>query len=310
MGLFFFVSGYFLKLPKNFENIKWQQDYYLFIKRKLKTLWLPFVEYGCFFLVLHNVFFKFLLVNECYTIRNFFEHFVSIVTFRGMEPFLGAFWFLKSLFTAILITYFIIHIKQRKIQLLIVLILYIIGHFLAWNEYILPMHKQRELVIVSAIWLGYTLNCSLQFDFHIKPFYNFILFLLLAVCSKFVTINSVTSEFSFPLAFPLFSFLGVVFCYNLAIELKTLMPKCGNILTFCGRYTIEILALHGLGFKISSFILVYLLEVAKENELVDNYVIVSLEKTPYCILNFACGMFLPIVYILTKNSLKKTFVAK
>lgn len=50
MGLFFFVSGYFLKLPKDLDNVKWHQDYYCFFKKKLKALWLPFIEYGLFFL--------------------------------------------------------------------------------------------------------------------------------------------------------------------------------------------------------------------------------------------------------------------
>ncbi len=70
MGLFFFVSGYFLKLPKNYEEIKWHQDYYLFVKKKLKALWLPFVEYGLFFLALHNVFYDILLIKNPYSLSD------------------------------------------------------------------------------------------------------------------------------------------------------------------------------------------------------------------------------------------------
>lgn len=309
MGLFFFVSGYFLKLPKNYENIKWQQDYYVFIKKKLKALWLPFVGYGLFFLALHNVFYDLLLVKDSYSFSEFLKELFSILIFKDVEPFVGPFWFLRSLFTGLVVTYIIIHMKKMENQLVVVLVLYSVGHYLSYKEVILPSQMQRELVIVSAIWSGYILSHS-KFYFKIRPFYNFVLFLILAVSSIFVTIHSLTSEFSFPLAFPLFSFLGVMFCYNLAIELNSLMPNFGNILSFCGRYTIEILALHGLGFKISSFILVYLLEVAQERELVDNFVIVSLEKTPYCILNFICGMLLPIMFIWMKLSLKKSFVAK
>ena len=46
MGLFFFGSDCFLKLPKNYEEIKRHQDYYVFIKKKLKAFWFTFVKFG------------------------------------------------------------------------------------------------------------------------------------------------------------------------------------------------------------------------------------------------------------------------
>lgn len=246
------------------------------------------------------------MVEVSYSLSEFIKEFFSILIFKDVEPFVVQFWFLRSLFTGLVVTYMIIHMKSWKNQLFVVLIIYTVGHYLSYKEIVLPSQIQRELVVVSAVWFGYVFN-HCKYDFRIKPFYNLVLFLILAISSVFVTIQSLSSEFSFPFAFPLFSFLGVVFCYNLSIELKSLLPKCSSILSFCGRYTIEILALHVLGFKISSFILVYLFEVAQEKDLVDNYIIDSSAQTPYWILNFACGMFLPLAFIWIRNSLKSVF---
>lgn len=53
MGLFFFVSGYFLKITDTGSFLENEKKY---IKRKLRTLWLPFVIFTLFILGLQDFF--------------------------------------------------------------------------------------------------------------------------------------------------------------------------------------------------------------------------------------------------------------
>lgn len=75
LAVFFFVAGYFFK-EKYLEN--WR----LYIVKKFKSLYFPFVQLCLIFLLLHNVFYKIHLYESYLTIseimsgggKNFFLH--------------------------------------------------------------------------------------------------------------------------------------------------------------------------------------------------------------------------------------------
>ena len=91
LALFYFASGYFYK-DKYIGNLK------LYIWKRIKTLYFPFVKYGLLFLLLHNFFSMLGLYKDYLTIREMLKEGLSIFEFFGFEPLLGVFWFLKSLF--------------------------------------------------------------------------------------------------------------------------------------------------------------------------------------------------------------------
>ena len=65
MGLFFFISGFFLKVPQNFRLF----DFTNFLIRKFKSIYLPFVVVNIIFLIFNTFFYKahISLINyECY----------------------------------------------------------------------------------------------------------------------------------------------------------------------------------------------------------------------------------------------------
>lgn len=49
MSLFFFVSGILYKEKYSF-------DFFCFLSRRMKTLWLPYIKYGILYIFLHNLF--------------------------------------------------------------------------------------------------------------------------------------------------------------------------------------------------------------------------------------------------------------
>lgn len=106
MPLFFIAAGYFF-------NRKYLSDPWTFISKRIKGLYFPFVKWSMIFLLLHNLWFHFGILNEQYgnwtggvthpyTIHNALQRAVLIITgMSGYDEFMaGAFWFFRGLFVA------------------------------------------------------------------------------------------------------------------------------------------------------------------------------------------------------------------
>lgn len=91
LALFYFASGYFFK-EKYISNLK------LYIWKRVKALYFPFVKYGLLFLFLHNIFYKAGLYKSAFSLSEMTKDAVEVLKFFYFEPLLGIFWFLKSLF--------------------------------------------------------------------------------------------------------------------------------------------------------------------------------------------------------------------
>ena len=116
MPLFFIFSGYCFK-EKYLANPK------MFVSKKVRGIYWPFVKWSLFFLLLHNLFFYLDIYNgeygfkgnvsELYTLRDYAVHAFNIITrMSDQEQLLGGFWFLKSLFWASLFGFILI--KKTK----------------------------------------------------------------------------------------------------------------------------------------------------------------------------------------------------
>ena len=99
MPLFFMAAGYFL-------SRRYLDDPWSFISKRVKGLYYPFLKWSIFFLLLHNVWFHFGILNEQYgnwtggvthpyTLRSGVTRLVLMVTsMKGSDEFMaGAFWF-------------------------------------------------------------------------------------------------------------------------------------------------------------------------------------------------------------------------
>lgn len=94
MPCFFFLSGYLLK-------DRYLDDVWGFIKRKVTTLYFPFVGFSLLFLLLHNPAVGLGLCTGVKCWSEIWREALNILTFRnnGVEL-LSSFWFLKTLFSA------------------------------------------------------------------------------------------------------------------------------------------------------------------------------------------------------------------
>ena len=106
MPLFFIAAGYFF-------SRKYLSDPWTFVHKRLKGLYVPFVKWSLVFLLLHNLFFFFGILNEQYgnwtggtthpyTWKIFLMRLCQIFTsMSGYDEFMaGAFWFFRGLLVA------------------------------------------------------------------------------------------------------------------------------------------------------------------------------------------------------------------
>lgn len=106
MPLFFITAGYFFS-RKHADN-PWT-----FCSRRFKKLYIPFLKWSIFFLLMHNLWFEWGLLNEQYgnwtggvthpyDVKMFFRRLFLIVTsMSGYDEFMaGAFWFFRGLLVA------------------------------------------------------------------------------------------------------------------------------------------------------------------------------------------------------------------
>ena len=112
MPLFFFLSGYCFKKSYISKPKK-------FILRRIKGIYVPFVEYSILFLLLHNVFANFYIYDNVLTLKETIIKIIHIViSLWSGEALLGGFWFLKSLFWASMI-FFVVQYFMKSIRKLI-----------------------------------------------------------------------------------------------------------------------------------------------------------------------------------------------
>ena len=98
MPLFFFLSGYFFKFS-HIYNKK------LFVKKKIDGLWKPYVKWGLFFVLIHNILHTFGLYSAFhgpeptqYSLGGIFYNCAQILLLRGGDQLIGGFWFIPVLF--------------------------------------------------------------------------------------------------------------------------------------------------------------------------------------------------------------------
>ena len=106
MPVFFIAAGYFF-------SRKYLSDPWTFVAKRFKGLYVPFLKWSVLFLLLHNVFFHFGILNETYgnwtggvthpyTLKTAVQRLWMMVTaMGGYDEFMaGAFWFFRGLLVA------------------------------------------------------------------------------------------------------------------------------------------------------------------------------------------------------------------
>lgn len=283
MAFFFILSGYFFK-EKYVLNLKNIKD---FIYKRAKKLLIPYLTFNIVFCLLHNFFIDILFLPsnnsffdmldtkvmltwtiDKYTNIDIIKHLVWISLLGYQEFFVGTTWFLKVLFfinSSYIIGCYIINKYFNEnysniIKLMICLICLVIGYYFSLKEW--TFYKIGTMLSCVILFHIGTLHKKLKDKipkinmFITFMFSTFLLCIINLYNPKFFYISH--NWYNNPFWFLSASISGYIWILQLAkiIHLNTILTK---IFSYIGKYTISILCLHLLFFKVTILLQIILL---------------------------------------------------
>ena len=259
--VFFMIGGFFLTNDKLIDTKK-------FIFKKIKTLYIPTIILYIIATLLHNIFVRIHFYSltldydgayiTMYSTTDYIKYLIFDLFLAGRELLLAAMWFVCVLFVALCMisieTNFIRRIttSERTFQIgqmLLFLIPAIVYSFISYKYNIsIPRYQQ----IFSAIWLIYV---GMIMNQYIKMKYNnkYIFILCLIIVYIFCVFN-----YDFKKNIVSYTLCTISACYALCYISIFINNHCyylKRILTFIGRDSFYIMALHLLGFKVMTLII-------------------------------------------------------
>lgn len=259
MVLFYFLSGYFFRDAKVVTNGRG------FLIRKFRGLYWPYIKWSIVFIIFHN-FFYWIGFNEMPL--SYGEMWVNIKrSIRGMwqgEHFLGAYWFLISLFWEIVVFSIIIlinnHFNSCKLTPIIVMVLFSIG--IVSMELNIDIWLNRELMILPFFYLGYLVGNKHLMLLVVRQYKEIAYFLclpLLLIIASFAKIAVGGNEYGPCYAYIITSSCGIYLVMVVSKQLEG--TRVGQLLDKLGEITLNVMTFHFLAFKILTLILFLVLSL-------------------------------------------------
>lgn len=256
LAVFYFIAGYFFN-PSYFDT-PW-----IFIKKRVIRLYLPFIGYGFAFLLLHNLFchWGFYPTYQIYSFSEWLRNFLLLVIrITSSELFMGAMWFPVSLLTVSLL-----YLPINKIPIINkhkwggVFFCSIIAYAAITYKVKNPYCIWDTLMILPIYHIGVLFR---QYDL----FHRFVNWETTVSCVVgMLTIYSLGGIVRFQSSalahnnlflFFVVPVMGIVMVYGVSNWIKkTWMSKAVSL---CGEYSFEIMAWHFISFKLVAFIHIYL----------------------------------------------------
>ena len=330
---FFVLSGYFFKL----DNLDNTSD---FVIRRTKTLYLPFIKWGVFFLILHNLFFEIGFLSESYgnaqggvthpyNWTQAAQHLWSMVfNMSGYDPFMaGAFWFFRALFLANIAFIFLFKATRQlgkfKTSTLQVVSVIVLAFLLALWQASMGLHitgvaqgGYRELMGIVLLGIGFLLRRADETP-DSSSWHNPIVMLaassVVLMILTFVYPISMAAKPGSVLSVPILTVAGTaafIWLRGLSEFILQLPEKYTQWLQFTGENSLYIFVFHLLAFKVASMIKVgvYQLDWA----MVGGHPVVQHELGDgFWLLYIFVGVILPIlpVWIWKKITNQRKFDA-
>lgn len=264
MPLFFFCSGIFYKEMMSSDAAT------LFLKKRIKGLYVPFVKWSVLFLLLHNVFMLVGIYNPYYGYEGGSSYYsVSVIlqklflilfTMHDYEEILGGFWFIRALFiTSVLIAVFSLLLrkcskyKYELLCLLFILLTIFIRRIAPDPEF------WRDLSMGTFGAFFYMLGCLLmRYKRYWQNIFGAILCCIILFFSFFYFKDGISMGCGYNKVLP-FSISAVsgtilTICISDVIERRLAIVK--RLLYYIGNHTLEIFALHFLSFRFVSYVIV------------------------------------------------------
>ena len=310
MGLFFFISGFFLKVPDGFRFY----DFFSFIMHKLKSIYLPFVVVNILFLIFNVFFYKAHISLINFEKFDYIKAVIDILFFRTIDnPILYPLLFLKSLFVSLVISYIILSvIKKNTLAFILFIVLYTIGYFFNLYGITINVISNRDFIACLLVFLGYTFKLHKLWIDLIHKYWSTILFVsffIVYLGSYWFVIDMKHDCFSYFGVLPIMTIIGVMFCISFGdffINSKIrLLP-----LLFIGRNSLYYFIIHTMAFKIISLFIVwnYDLSISDNPCLLTTHVVRNELLYYYWPLYTISAIIIPSFYIQIRDKTLKNYI--
>lgn len=255
LAIFYFATGYLYK-----EKYKIEIKSYCL--KRLRSLYIPYVGYGLFFLLLHNLFCIIGLyhLSNSYSFGMMVDNAFNLIKFNYFEPLSGTFWFFKSLFivsTIFEISIYFVHkyfIHEKVAFAGIILCLTILGF--SGIYFVYPGHKTiSNLSLLPFMYIGHLIYIFKD-KIKYKTSLAFVAFIVIVFYSNnVIEINSMSIGQN-PFVFYLCGICGVYMILTIASKVPS-KNYLDNIIVYVGKKTEPIFIWHLLCFRIVSLLIIF-----------------------------------------------------
>ena len=306
MPLFFFCSGIFYYELNDYHKIE------MFLKKRIRGLYIPFVKWSIVFLLLHNLFMSVGIYNtyfgyeggSSYYTTSDLSHklFAILFTMHDYEELLGGFWFIRALFvTSLLIVFFSLLLKKfskfkNELLCLQFLVLTVLIRRIApdpefWRD--ISMGSLGAFFYMS----GYLL---MRYKSYWYNKYGAILccFTLFFFCSYFKDGISMGCGYNRVIYYSISAVSGILLTLDISFVINGFSSVFKRPLYYIGNHTLEILALHFLTFRFVSYFYIQVNDM-NINHIAEHPVITSAYTHPFMwVLYSIIGVVIPILLVL------------
>lgn len=247
LPLFFFLSGYVF-------SDKYLNNFNIFLKKRIRSLYIPFITFQILFLLFHNLFCYFGFYNELsntilkLSLSDLLINISKILTMGYGEQLAGPLWFLISLLEINFIFYILLKVLKKfsinRISFALImfgLILYNIGCYIE-----LPRMLSQSFIGLLFYILGYIYKKN-ENSIKLSFIYFIISIIFLLICTYFNTVDISKLIINYKFLLIISGLCGTYGILYISQKLSFLNKK---IILYIGENTLYILALHCLVFKI------------------------------------------------------------
>ena len=308
LQMFFFISGYFY-------NDKYTKDPILFIRKRILTLYIPFVLFCSFFLLCNNFFVKISIYEKSMVLNNqqLIQSFFKILLLQTSQQLSGAMWFVATLFVTNILfcilsytLFLLIKENYEIIRMFSILFFFTVANYLSSKQITLPATNIDIAFIALFFYYAGYLYKKFEHKIPINMLFAILSTIILILCTDHGMIVINDRQYVNPLFLLTCSGTGVYL--NLYISKFLAAKKRFKILNYAGKNTIIILAMHFLCFKLVNLIIILCKELPV-TRLADFPFIQNVSEYWSFALVFS-GLFFPLLIKYCFDCLRQIFAEK
>lgn len=308
LAAFFFVAGYFL-------TGKYVANPLLLIKKRIKSLYFPFIISCLTCVLLHNLLCKIYVYSTPLSYEDILIG-VNNVVFKlfSSEPLMGAMWFCPTLLFASIITGVTLHIGNKFQMKKTLITIGLMGIMISIAEVALkifhlksPYTIWQNIIISGILFEGWLFRNYIET--HLLQIRKDLLFLIGIVIAIILGLF-IKNDYLFNLQaahlkdIPAFYLLAVTFFASLMVYTFSFYLKSsylGHLIAIVGNHSFSIMLLHFLSFKLVNLLICLINDIPLNK--ISKFPTIPYENIGWLFVYTIVGCILPISIVLIKNKL-------